>query len=73
MLLPKLMHIVRRAIPFERTMTSPPRNDTFQSAVFFPQLEEGVLNGVSVTPLSPMHMSQGFTYLEKMYSIKKIM
>jgi hypothetical protein len=33
---------------------------------------EGVLNGVSVTPLSPMHMSQERTYLEKMYSIKKI-
>ncbi len=33
---------------------------------------DGVLNGVSVTPLSPMHMSQKFTYLEKMYSIKKI-
>ena len=33
---------------------------------------EGVLNGVSVTPLSPMHISQEFTYLEKMYSIKKI-
>ncbi|MDH3416139.1 MAG: SH3 domain-containing protein [Gammaproteobacteria bacterium] len=33
---------------------------------------EGVLNGVSVTPLSPMHMSQESNYLEKMYSIKKI-
>jgi hypothetical protein len=33
---------------------------------------EGVLNGVSVTALSPKHVSQEFTYLEKMYSIKKI-
>ena len=33
---------------------------------------DGVLNGVSVTPLSPMHMSQEFNYLEEMYSIKKI-
>jgi hypothetical protein len=53
-------------------VTSPPRNDSFQSAVSFPHIEEGVLNGVSVTPLSPMHMSQEFTYLEKMYAIKKI-
>ncbi len=29
-------------------------------------------NGVSVTSLSPTHTSQGFTYLEKMYCIKKI-
>ena len=34
--------------------------------------EEDTLNGVSVTPLSPMHASQAFTYLEKMYAIKKI-
>ena len=34
--------------------------------------QEGVLNGVSVTPLNPMHMSQEFTHLDKMYSIKKI-
>jgi hypothetical protein len=33
---------------------------------------DGVLNGVSVTPLSPMHMSQELNYLEEMYSIKKI-
>lgn len=33
---------------------------------------EGVLNGVSVTPLNPMSMSQECTYVEKMYSIKKI-
>lgn len=34
--------------------------------------QEGVFNGVSVTPLSPMHMSQEFTYLDMMYTIKKI-
>jgi len=34
--------------------------------------EEGALDGVSVTPLSPEHVSQEFTYLEKMYAIKKI-
>ena len=34
--------------------------------------EENALNGVSVTPLSPTHVSQAFTYLEKMYAIKKI-
>jgi cell wall-associated NlpC family hydrolase len=34
--------------------------------------EEDAINGVSVTPLSPMHVSQAFTYLEKMYAIKKI-
>jgi cell wall-associated NlpC family hydrolase len=33
---------------------------------------EGALNGVSVTPLSPKHVSQEFTYLEKLYAIKKI-
>lgn len=34
--------------------------------------QEGVLNGVSVTPLAPMHGAQEFTYLEEMYAIKKI-
>ncbi len=34
--------------------------------------QEGVLNGVSVTPLMPIHSSQESTYFDQMYSIKKI-
>ena len=33
---------------------------------------KGVLNGVSVTPLTTIHMSREFTYFEKMYAIKQI-
>jgi cell wall-associated NlpC family hydrolase len=34
--------------------------------------QEGVLNGVSVTPLTPIHSSPEATYFEEMYAIKKI-
>lgn len=33
---------------------------------------QGVLNGVSVTPLIPLHLSQETTYVDKMYNIKKV-
>jgi len=33
---------------------------------------KGVLNGVSVTPLIPLHLSQETTYVDKMYNIKKV-
>ena len=33
---------------------------------------KGVLNGVSVTPLIPLRLSQETTYVDKMYNIKKV-
>ena len=33
---------------------------------------KGILNGVSVTPLLPLHASRESTYVEKMYNIKRI-
>ena len=33
---------------------------------------KGILNGVSVTPLIPLHASRESTYVEKMYNIKRI-
>jgi cell wall-associated NlpC family hydrolase len=34
--------------------------------------QEGVLNGVSVTPLTPIHTSRETSYFDQMYAIKKI-
>ncbi len=36
------------------------------------KVQEGVLNGVSVTPLTPIHSSRETTYFEEIYAIKKI-
>lgn len=36
------------------------------------EFREGVLNGVSVTPLTPLHSSPETTYFEQMYALKKI-
>lgn len=36
------------------------------------EVQEGVLNGVSVTPLTPIHSSRDTTYFEEIYAIKKI-
>jgi len=36
------------------------------------EFQEGVLNGVSVTPLTPLHSSPETTYFEEMYALKKI-
>jgi len=33
---------------------------------------QGTLNGVSVTPLLPLHLSKTTSYLDKIYNIKKI-
>jgi len=34
--------------------------------------QEGVLNGVSVTPLRQIYMSPEATYFDQLYSIKRI-
>ena len=36
------------------------------------KVKEGVLNGVSVTPLLPIHSSRDATYFEEIYAVKKI-
>jgi len=36
------------------------------------EVQEGALNGVSVTPLIPLHSSRDSTYFEEIYAIKQI-